>query len=95
VLVAIGRRPYVAGLGLDKVGVALDERGRIKVDGHYATNVPGIYALGDVITGPMLAHKAEEEGVALAEMLAGQKPHLNYGTIPWCGLYLAGSRFGG
>ncbi|MFN9336461.1 MAG: dihydrolipoyl dehydrogenase [Alphaproteobacteria bacterium] len=82
VLVAIGRRPYVAGLGLDKVGVALDERGRIKVDGHYATNVPGIYALGDVITGPMLAHKAEEEGVALAEMLAGQKPHLNYGAIP-------------
>lgn len=82
VLVAIGRRPYVAGLGLDKVGVALDERGRIKVDGHYATNVPGIYAIGDVITGPMLAHKAEEEGVALAEMLAGQKPHLNYGAIP-------------
>ena len=82
VLVAIGRRPYVAGLGLDKVGVALDERGRIKVDGHYATNVPGIYALGDVIAGPMLAHKAEEEGVALAEMLAGQKPHLNYGAIP-------------
>ena len=82
VLVAIGRRPYVAGLGLDKVGVALDERGRIKVDGHYATNVPGIYAIGDVIAGPMLAHKAEEEGVALAEMLAGQKPHLNYGAIP-------------
>jgi dihydrolipoamide dehydrogenase len=82
VLVAIGRRPYVAGLGLDKVGVTLDERGRIKVDGHYATNVPGIYALGDVIAGPMLAHKAEEEGVALAEMLAGQKPHLNYGAIP-------------
>ena len=82
VLVAIGRRPYVAGLGLDKLGVVLDERGRIKVDGHYATNVPGIYALGDVIAGPMLAHKAEEEGVALAEMLAGQKPHLNYGAIP-------------
>jgi dihydrolipoamide dehydrogenase len=82
VLVAIGRRPYVAGLGLDKAGVALDERGRIKVDGHYATNVPGIYAIGDVITGPMLAHKAEEEGVALAEMLAGQKPHVNYGAIP-------------
>jgi len=82
VLVAIGRRPYVAGLGLDKAGVALDERGRIKVDGHYATNVPGLYAIGDVITGPMLAHKAEEEGVALAEMLAGQKPHVNYGAIP-------------
>ena len=72
----------MAGLGLDKAGVALDERGRIKVDGHYATNVPGIYAIGDVITGPMLAHKAEEEGVALAEMLAGQKPHVNYGAIP-------------
>jgi len=82
VLVAIGRRPYVAGLGLDKAGVALDERGRIKVDGHYATNVPGIYAIGDVIAGPMLAHKAEEEGVALAEMLAGQKPHVNYGATP-------------
>jgi dihydrolipoamide dehydrogenase len=82
VLVAIGRRSYVAGLGLDKVGVALDERGRIKVDGHYATSVPGIYAIGDVIAGPMLAHKAEEEGVALAEMLAGQKPHVNYGAIP-------------
>jgi dihydrolipoamide dehydrogenase len=82
VLVAIGRRPFVAGLGLDKVGVALDERGRIKIDGHYATSVPGIYAIGDVIAGPMLAHKAEEEGVALAEMLAGQKPHVNYGAIP-------------
>ena len=82
VLVAIGRRPFVAGLGLDQAGVALDERGRIKVDGHYATNVPGIYAIGDVIAGPMLAHKAEEEGVALAEMLAGQKPHVNYGAIP-------------
>ncbi len=82
VLLAIGRRPFVAGLGLDTVGVALDERGRVQVDGHYATNVPGIYAIGDVIAGPMLAHKAEEEGVALAEMLAGQQPHVNYGAIP-------------
>ncbi len=82
VLLAIGRRPHVAGLGLDAAGVALDERGRIKVDAHYATNVPGIWAIGDVIAGPMLAHKAEEEGVALAEILAGQKGHVNYGVIP-------------
>jgi dihydrolipoamide dehydrogenase len=82
VLLAIGRRPYVAGLGLDVAGVALDERGRVKVDGHFATNVPGIYAIGDVIAGPMLAHKAEEEGVAVAEILAGQHGHVNYGAIP-------------
>ncbi|MBY0337093.1 MAG: dihydrolipoyl dehydrogenase [Acetobacteraceae bacterium] len=82
VLVSIGRRPYVAGLGLDKLGVALDERGRIVTDAHFATNIPGLYAIGDVIAGPMLAHKAEEEGVALAEHLAGQKPHLNYDAIP-------------
>ena len=82
VLLAIGRRPYVEGLGLDTAGVALDERGRIKVDHHFATSVPGIYAIGDVIAGPMLAHKAEEEGVALAEHLAGQKPHVNYAAIP-------------
>ncbi|UFN49334.1 dihydrolipoyl dehydrogenase [Roseomonas sp. OT10] len=82
VLLAIGRRPYVEGLGLDAAGVALDERGRVKVDGHYATNVPGIYAIGDVIAGPMLAHKAEEEGVAVAEILAGQHGHVNYGAIP-------------
>ena len=82
VLLAIGRRPHVAGLGLDSAGVALDDRGRVKVDAHYATNVPGIWAIGDVITGPMLAHKAEEEGVALAEILAGQKGHVNYGAIP-------------
>ncbi|MCS6892097.1 MAG: dihydrolipoyl dehydrogenase [Rhodovarius sp.] len=81
-LVAIGRRPYIAGLGLDSAGVALDERGRIKVDDRYATNVPGIYAIGDCIAGPMLAHKAEEEGVALAEILAGQHGHVNYGAIP-------------
>jgi len=82
VLLAIGRRPYVAGLGLDTVGVALDERGRIKTDAHFATNVPGIYAIGDCIAGAMLAHKAEDEGYALAEMLVGQKPHVNYDAIP-------------
>ncbi len=82
VLVAIGRRPYLEGLGLVEAGVALDERGRVKTDAHYATNVPGIWAIGDAIAGPMLAHKAEEEGVALAELLAGQHGHVNYGAIP-------------
>ncbi|WP_338663707.1 dihydrolipoyl dehydrogenase [Pararoseomonas sp. SCSIO 73927] len=82
VLVAIGRRPYVEGLGLDAAGVALDERGRVKTDHHFATNVPGIYAIGDVIAGPMLAHKAEDEGVAIAEILAGQHGHVNYAAIP-------------
>ncbi len=82
VLLAIGRRPYVEGLGLAEIGVARDERGRIKTDAHYATSVAGIYAIGDVIAGPMLAHKAEEEGVALAEILAGQAGHVNYGAIP-------------
>ena len=82
VLVATGRKPYTDGLGLDKAGVELDERGRVKVDGHLKTNVPGIYAIGDVVVGPMLAHKAEEEGVAIAEMLAGQAGHVNYDVIP-------------
>ena len=82
VLVAVGRRPYTEGLGLDAAGVALDERGRVRVDGHYATNVPGIWAIGDVIAGPMLAHKAEEEGVAVAERIAGQAGHVNYDAIP-------------
>ncbi|ODT14677.1 MAG: dihydrolipoyl dehydrogenase [Kaistia sp. SCN 65-12] len=82
VLVAIGRRPFTEGLGLEAVGVALDERKRVKVDGHYQTNVPGIYAIGDVIAGPMLAHKAEDEGVAVAEILAGQAGHVNYDAIP-------------
>jgi dihydrolipoamide dehydrogenase len=82
VLLAIGRRPYVEALGLDAIGVALDERGRVKTDAHFATNVPGIYAIGDAITGAMLAHKAEDEGYALAEMLVGQKPHINYDAIP-------------
>ena len=82
VLVAIGRRAFTDGLGLKEAGVALDDRGRVVIDDHYATNVPGIYAIGDVIAGPMLAHKAEEEGVALAERLAGQAGHVNYGVIP-------------
>ena len=82
VLVAVGRRAVTEGLGLKEVGVALDERGRVRTDAHFATNIPGIYAIGDVIAGPMLAHKAEDEGVALAEMLAGQAGHVNYGVIP-------------
>ncbi len=82
VLLAIGRRPHTEGLGLAEAGVALDERGRVKTDAHYATNIPGIYAIGDVIAGAMLAHKAEDEGVALAEILAGQKGHVNYTAIP-------------
>ena len=82
VLVAVGRVPYTEGLGLDTAGVKLDNRGRVEVDHHYATNVPGIYAIGDVIKGPMLAHKAEDEGIALAEILAGQAGHVNYGVIP-------------
>ncbi|MFF8800422.1 MULTISPECIES: dihydrolipoyl dehydrogenase [unclassified Methylobacterium] len=82
VLVAIGRVPYTEGLGLETVGVATDDKGRIETDSHYATNVTGIYAIGDVIAGPMLAHKAEDEGVAVAEILAGQSGHVNYGVIP-------------
>jgi dihydrolipoamide dehydrogenase len=82
VLVAIGRRPYVAGLGLDKVGVKLTDRGRIAVDAHFQTSVPGIYAIGDVIDGPMLAHKASEDGIACVESLAGQKGHVNWDLVP-------------
>ena len=82
VLVAIGRVPYTEGLGLDAVGVKRDNRGRVIVDPHFQTNIAGIYAIGDVIAGPMLAHKAEEEGVALAEILAGQAGHVNYEVIP-------------
>lgn len=81
-LVAIGRRPYTDGLGLENVGITLDERGRINVNEHLETNVSGIYAIGDVIVGDMLAHKAEEEGVFVAELLAGQKPHVDYNLIP-------------
>jgi dihydrolipoamide dehydrogenase len=79
VLLSIGRRPFVDGVA---AGVELDERGRIKTDAHYATSMPGVYAIGDAIAGPMLAHKAEEEGVAVAELLAGQAGHVNYGAIP-------------
>lgn len=82
VLVSIGRVPYTEGLGLKEVGVALDERGRVKADAHFATDVAGIYAIGDVIAGPMLAHKAEDEGVAVAEILAGRAGHVNYDVIP-------------
>ena len=82
VLLSIGRRAYTAGLGLEAVGVVLDERGRVKVDHGYTTNVPGIYAIGDVIAGPMLAHKAEDEGTVLVERLAGLRPHVNYDAIP-------------
>jgi dihydrolipoamide dehydrogenase len=82
VLVAVGRRPHLEGLGLEAVGVALDERGRVRTDGHYATNVLGIHAIGDAIAGPMLAHKAEDEGIAAAEILAGQAGHVNYDAIP-------------
>jgi dihydrolipoamide dehydrogenase len=81
VLVAIGRRPYTQGLGLEALGVATD-RGQVQIDGHFATNVPTVYAIGDVVRGPMLAHKAEDEGMALAEILAGQAGHVNYDVIP-------------
>ena len=81
VLVATGRRPFTEGLGLEALGVAM-ERGRVVIDEHFATSVPGVYALGDVVRGPMLAHKAEDEGIAVAEILAGQAGHVNYGVIP-------------
>jgi dihydrolipoamide dehydrogenase len=82
VLVAIGRRPYVDGLALEFAGVKLDDKRRVAVDDHFRTNVAGIYAIGDVIHGPMLAHKAEEEGIAVAEIIAGQAGHVNYETCP-------------
>ena len=81
VLIAIGRRPYTEGLGLEALGVAM-ERGQVVIDNHFATNVAGVYAIGDVVRGPMLAHKAEDEGVAVAEILAGQHGHVNYDVIP-------------
>lgn len=81
-LVAVGRKPYTAGLGLENAGVNVNERGQIDVNDHLQTNVPNIYAIGDVVRGAMLAHKAEEEGVYVAELIAGQKPHLNYNLIP-------------
>ncbi|MGF7156967.1 dihydrolipoyl dehydrogenase [Bartonella heixiaziensis] len=82
VLIATGRSPYTEGLGLGEAGIQLDERGFIAIDAHWQTNIPGIYAIGDVVKGPMLAHKAEEEGVAVAEILAGQKGHVNFDVIP-------------
>jgi dihydrolipoamide dehydrogenase len=82
VLVAIGRVPYTEGLGLEEAGVQKDNRGRVMVDAHYKSNVDGIYAIGDVIAGPMLAHKAEDEGVAVAEIIAGKAGHVNYDVIP-------------
>ena len=81
-LVSIGRRPYTDNLGLDKAGVKMDDRGRVEVDDHLRTNVDNIYAIGDVVKGAMLAHKAEEEGVFVAESIVGQKPHINYNLIP-------------
>ena len=82
VLVATGRKPFTDGLGLEALGVEMEKRGQIKTDGHYATNIKGIYAIGDAIVGPMLAHKAEDEGMALAEILAGKAGHVNYSVIP-------------
>ena len=81
-LVSVGRKPYTENLGLEEIGVKLDEKGRIEVNDHLETNVSGIYAIGDVIRGAMLAHKAEEEGVLVAELMAGQKPHIDYNLIP-------------
>ena len=82
VLLATGRKPFIAGLGLDGLGVEMLPRGQIKTDAQYATNIKGLYAIGDAITGPMLAHKAEDEGMALAEIMAGKAGHVNYGVIP-------------
>ncbi|PSO20189.1 dihydrolipoyl dehydrogenase [Bradyrhizobium sp. MOS003] len=82
VLVCIGRVPYTDALGLKEAGVALDPRGRVQIDPHFATSVKGVYAIGDVVAGPMLAHKAEDEGVAVAEIIAGQAGHVNYDVIP-------------
>lgn len=82
VLVCIGRVPYTDGLGLKEAGVALDNRGRVQIDPHFATSLRGVYAIGDVVAGPMLAHKAEDEGVAVAEIIAGQAGHVNYDVIP-------------
>src|SRR5262249_58015688 len=83
VLVAVGRRPHTTGLNLVEAGVKLEERtGRVVVESEFQTSAPGVYAIGDLIAGPMLAHKAEEEGIALAERLAGQKTYINYGAIP-------------
>jgi dihydrolipoamide dehydrogenase len=81
-LVSIGRKAYTEKLGLENIGIEIDAKGKIKVNEHLQTSIPSIYAIGDVIQGPMLAHKAEEEGVFVAEIMAGQKPHINYNLIP-------------
>tara|TARA_B100000497_G_scaffold122619_1_gene153949 strand:- start:729 stop:2120 length:1392 start_codon:yes stop_codon:yes gene_type:complete len=81
-LVAVGRKPYTEGLGLENIGIETDDRGRIETDGQLQTKVPGVYAIGDVVKGAMLAHKAEEEGAFVAEVMAGQKPHIHYNMIP-------------
>jgi dihydrolipoamide dehydrogenase len=81
-LVAVGRKPYTHGLGLENIGITVDARGKIKVDSNFSTAVKGVYAIGDVIDGPMLAHKAEEEGVAVAEIISGEHGHVNYQAIP-------------
>jgi dihydrolipoamide dehydrogenase len=83
ILVATGRRPFTDGLQLDKVGLAANEKGRIDINDHFETRVKGVYAVGDCVQGPMLAHKAEEEGIAAVEIMAGQAGHVNYHTIPW------------
>ena len=82
VLVSVGRKPNTEGLKLDQAGIETDERGRVKIDKHFKTNIEGVYAIGDVVTGPMLAHKAEEEGIAVAEMISGKFGHVNYNVIP-------------
>ncbi len=82
VLIATGRKPFTEGLGLAKAGVVMDTRGRVEINNHFQTSIPGIYAIGDVVRGPMLAHKAEDEGVAVAEIIAGQAGHVNYDVIP-------------
>ncbi len=82
VLVATGRKPFTDGLGLDALGIGMEERGQIRTDTHWATNLKGVYAIGDAIAGPMLAHKAEDEGMAVAEVIAGKAGHVNYGVIP-------------
>ena len=90
-LVAIGRRPYSKGLGLTKIGLELNKNNQIITDGNLRTNIENIYAIGDVTEGPMLAHKAEEEGITVAEIIAGEKPVINHETITWGSLHLAGS----
>ena len=82
VLISVGRKPNTKGLNLEKVGVELDDKKRVKTNGSFQTNLNNVYAIGDVITGPMLAHKAEDEGIAVAEIIAGQSGHVNYDTIP-------------